>query len=68
MNNETHETNGNQFCDIIFLLNLPAKSIFFFFSITTGQSYLTFTGGLRETIFPLKNHKIKSEVLNGCVT
>lgn len=42
--------------------------IYFFFSITTGQSYLTFTGGLREAIFPFKNHKIKSEILNGYVT
>ena len=44
----------------------------YFLSVTTGQSYLTFTGslrgGLRKAIFPLKNHKIKSEILNGCVT
>jgi len=68
-NNETHKTNGNRLCSITFLLNLLAQSIF---SFTSGQSYLTSTGdsrgGLRETICPLKKHKIKTEILNGCVT
>ena len=44
VNNETHETNWNQFCNITFLFNLLAKSIF---SFTSGQSYLTLTDDLR---------------------
>ena len=66
MNNETHETNGNQFCNIIFLLNLPAKSIFFFNYHWT--KLLNVQGRFEGENLPLKNHKIKSEILNGCVT
>ena len=49
-------------------IKFTCQIFFFFFQLPLDKVFLTFTGGLREEISPLKNHKIKSEILNGCVT